>query len=158
MRNRKPLFFGLLITCFFLSNQTYSLETDKEFSMTDKVYKVLRVNEWETASNTGKIVTDLDSGDGFIHLSTAVQLAATLSFFFQDSDEVFLLQLDLEKLDKDKLLYEEPYPNEGKRKSAFPHLYTELRTDQIANVWTLERDAFNLPEEVLLQAENPPID
>ena len=158
MRNRKPLFFGLLITCFFLSNQTYSLETDKEFSMTDKVYKVLRANEWETASNTGKIVTDLDSGDGFIHLSTAVQLAATLSFFFQDSDEVFLLQLDLEKLDKDKLLYEEPYPNEGKRKSAFPHLYSELRTDQIANVWILERGAFNLPEEVLLQVENPPID
>ena len=158
MRNRKPLFFGLLITCFLLSNQTYSLETDEEFSMTDKVYKVLRANEWETASKTGKIITDLDNGDGFIHLSTAVQLAATLSFFFQDSDEVILLQLDLEKLDKDKLLYEEPYPNEGKRKSAFPHLYTELRTDQIANVWTLERDAFNLPEEVLLQAENPPID
>ena len=81
MRNRNPLFFGLLITCFF-SYQTYSLETDKEFSMTDKVYKVLRANEWETASNTGKIVTDLDNVDGFIHLSTAVQLAATLSFFF----------------------------------------------------------------------------
>ena len=158
MRNRKPLFLSLLITWFFLSNQTYSLETDKEFSMKDKVYKVLRANEWETASNTGKIVTDLDSGDGFIHLSTAVQLAATLSFFFQDSDEVFLLQLDLEKLDKDKLLYEEPYPNEVKRKSAFPHLYSELRADQIANVWNLERGAFNLPEEVLLQAENPPTD
>ena len=143
---------------FFLSNQTYSLETDKEFSMTYKVYKVVRANEWETASNTGKIVTDLDNVDGFIHLSTAVQLAATLSFFFQDSDEVFLLQLDLEKLDKDKLLYEEPYPNEGKRKSAFPHLYSELRTDQIVNVWNLERGAFNLPEEVLLQAENLPTD
>ena len=158
MRNRNPLFFSLLITCFFLSNQTYSLEADKEFSMTDKVYKVLRANEWEIASNTGKIVTDLDNVDGFIHLSTAVQLAATLSFFFQDSDEVFLLQLDLEKLDKDKLLYEEPYPNEGKRKSAFPHLYSELRTDQIANVWTLERGAFSLPEEVLLQVENLTVD
>ena len=158
MRNRNPLFFGLLIACFFLSNQIYSLETDKEFSMTDKVYKVLRANEWETASKTGKIVTDLDNVDGFIHLSTAVQLAATLSFFFRDSDEVFLLQLDLEKLDKDKLLYEEPYPNEGKRQSAFPHLYSELRTDQISNVWNLERGAFNLPEEVLLQAENPPTD
>ena len=158
MRNRKPLFLSLLITCFLLSNQTYSLEANKEFSMTDKVYKVLRANEWETASNTGKIVTDLDNGDGFIHLSTAVQLAATLSFFFQDTDEVFLLQLDLEKLDKDKLLYEEPYPNEGKRKSAFPHLYSELRTDQIANVWNLERGAFSLPEEVLLQAENLTVD
>ena len=158
MRNRKPLFLSLLITCFLLSNQTYSLEANKEFSMTDKVYKVLRANEWETASNTGKIVTDLDNGDGFIHLSTAVQLAATLSFFFQDTDEVFLLQLDLEKLDKDKLLYEEPYPNKGKRKSAFPHLYSELRTDQIANVWTLERGAFSLPEEVLLQVENLTVD
>ena len=158
MRNRKPLFLSLLITCFLLSNQTYSLEANKEFSMTDKVYKVLRANEWETASNTGKIVTDLDNGDGFIHLSTAVQLAATLSFFFQDTDQVFLLQLDLEKLDKDKLLYEEPYPNKGKRKSAFPHLYSELRTDQIANVWTLERGAFNLPEEVLLQVENLTVD
>ena len=158
MKNRNSLFLSLLITCFFLSNQTYSLETDKEFSMMDKVYKVLRANEWEIASKTGKIVTDIDNVDGFIHLSTAVQLAATLSFFFQDSDEVFLLQLDLEKLDKDKLLYEEPYPNEGKRKSAFPHLYSELRTDQIANVWNLERGAFNLPEEVLLQAENPPTD
>jgi len=158
MKNRNSLFLSLLITCFFLSNQTYSLETDKEFSMMDKVYKVLRANEWEIASKTGKIVTDIDNVDGFIHLSTAVQLAATLSIFFQDSDEVFLLQLDLEKLDKDKLLYEEPYPNEGKRKSAFPHLYSELRTDQIANVWNLERGAFNLPEEVLLQAENPPTD
>ena len=81
-----------------------------------------------------------------------------MSVFFQDTDEVFLLQLDLEKLDKDKLLYEEPYPNKGKRKSAFPHLYSELRTDQIANVWTLERGAFNLPEEVLLQVENLTVD
>ena len=158
MKNRNSLFLSLLITCFFLSNQTYSLETDKEFSMMDKVYKVLRANEWEIASKTGKIVTDIDNVDGFIHLSTAVQLAATLSFFFQDSDEVFLLQLDLEKLDKDKLLYEEPYPNEGKRQSAFPHLYSELRTDQIANVWNLERGAFNLPEEVLLQVENLTVD
>jgi hypothetical protein len=89
MRNRKPLFFGLLITCFLLSNQTYSLETDKEFSMTDKVYKVLRANEWETASNTGKIVTDLDNGDGFIHLSTAVSLQQHYPFSFRTPMKYF---------------------------------------------------------------------
>ena len=141
-----------------MANEIEVLGTNEEYSMTNKVYKVLRAKEWEAASNTGKIITDLDNGDGFIHLSTAVQLAATLSFFFQDSDEVFLLQLDLGKIDNDKLLFEESFPNEGKRKSPFPHLYSELRTDQIANVWTLERGAFNLPEEVLLQAENPPAD
>ena len=126
--------------------------------MSNKAYKVLKSNEWAEVSSTGKIITDLDKRDGFIHLSTASQLAATLSFYFQESLEVILLQLDLDKINKDKLLYEEPYPNEGKRKSAFPHLYSELRADQIANVWNLERGAFNLPEEVLLQAENLPTD
>ncbi len=122
--------------------------------MNNKPYKVLKSDEWAEASSTGKIITDLDKRDGFIHLSTASQLAATLFFYFQDSEEVILLQLDLDKINKDKLLYEEPYPNKGKRKSPFPHLYSELITDQIANIWTINRGAFDLPEEVLLQAEN----
>ena len=122
--------------------------------MSNKAYKVLKPDEWAEASSTGKIITDLDKRDGFIHLSTASQLAATLSFYFQDLEEVILLQLDLDKINKDKLLYEGPYPNEGKRKSPFPHLYSELITDQIANIWTIKRGAFDLPEEVLLQAEN----
>ena len=122
--------------------------------MSNKAYKVLKPDEWAEASSTGKIITDLDKRDGFIHLSTASQLAATLSFYFQDSEEVILLELDLDKVNTDKLLFEEPFPNQGKRKSAFPHLYSELRTDQIANVWTLERGAFKLPETVLLQSEN----
>ena len=122
--------------------------------MSNKAYKVLKSDEWAEASSTGKIITDLDKRDGFIHLSTASQLATTLSFYFQESEEVILLQLDLDKINKDKLLYEEPYPNEGKRKSPFPHLYSELITDQIANIWTIKRGAFDLPEEVLLQAEN----
>lgn len=122
--------------------------------MSNKAYKVLKPDEWAEASSTGKIITYLDKRDGFIHLSTASQLAATLSFYFQDFEEVILLQLDLDKINKDKLLYEEPYPKEGKRKSPFPHLYSELMTDQIVNIWTIKRGAFDLPEEVLLQAEN----
>jgi len=123
----------------------------------NNVYKILRVNEWEEASRTGVIVTELDVGDGFIHLSTAVQLAATLSFYFEASEQVFLLELDMKKIDNDKLIFEEPYPNNGIRKSAFPHLYSELTTKQISNVWSLKRGAFSLPEEVLLQSENPTV-
>jgi uncharacterized protein (DUF952 family) len=121
----------------------------------NNVYKVLRVNEWEEASRTGVIVTELDADDGFVHLSTAIQLAATLSLYFEASKKVILLQLDMKKIDKDKFLFEEPHPNNGIRKSAFPHLYSELTTKQIYNVWFLERGAFILPEEVLLQSENP---
>jgi len=123
----------------------------------NNVYKILRVNEWEEASRTGVIVTELDVGDGFIHLSTAVQLAATLSLYFEASEQVFLLELNMEKIDKDKIIFEEPYPNNGIRKSAFPHLYSKLTTKQISNVWSLKRGAFILPEEVLLQSENPTV-
>ena len=122
--------------------------------MIKNVYKILREHEWEAALQTGQIITELDNEDGFIHLSMASQLAVTLSFFFQDSDSVLLLQLDLEKIDPSKLLFEEPFPNEGKRKSAFPHLYSALSTEQISNIWALERGGFNVPEAVLLQAEN----
>jgi len=120
----------------------------------NNVYKILRTNEWEEASLTGSIISDVDKIDGFIHLSTAFQLAATLSFYFKDSEIVYLLQLDLEKIEKDKLIFERPISNDGLRKGSFPHLYCELLTDQISKTWTIERGAFSLPQEVILQTEN----
>ena len=120
----------------------------------NNIYKILREFEWQEAQESGQIITDLDRQDGFIHLSTAFQLAATLAFFFKDSDSLQLLQLDLEKIDDKKLIYESPHSNERKRKSAFPHLYSQLMTNQISESWTIERASFSLPEEVLLQAEN----
>ena len=125
------------------------------FMNKNNIYKILRELEWEQAQESGQIITDLDKQDGFIHLSTASQLAATLAFFFKDSDYLQLLQLDLDKIDVKKLIYEAPYSNEGKRKSAFPHLYSQLMTNQITESWTIERAGFSLPEEVILQAENP---
>ena len=126
-----------------------------KFMNKNNIYKILRELEWEQAQESGQIITDLDNQDGFIHLSTASQLAATLAFFFKDSDYLQLLQLDLDKIDVKKLIYEAPYSNEGKRKSAFPHLYSQLMTNQITESWTIERAGFSLPEEVILQAENP---
>ena len=126
----------------------------EDFILKNNLYKILRTDEWEQASSSDQIVTDLDTEDGFIHLSTAAQLAGTLSFYFKESDSVFLLQLDLDKIDGEKLIFEEPYINEGKRNSSFPHLYSELYTNQISNIWNIKRGAFNLPDEVILQAEN----
>ena len=49
--------------------------------MNKEFYKILTPEEWERASETGIIETDLDIKDGFIHLSTSRQLAATLAFY-----------------------------------------------------------------------------
>ena len=120
----------------------------------NNVYKILREYEWEEAKESGQITTALDKHDGFVHLSTASQLAATLAFFFKESDSLLLLQLNLNKIDETQLIFESPHPNAGKRKSAFPHLYSQLTTDQIFESWNIKRGSFSLPEEVLLQAEN----
>ena len=122
--------------------------------MNNNVYKILREYEWEEAKESGQITTALDKKDGFIHLSTALQLAATLDLFFKDSDSLYLLKLNLDKVDETQLIYEDSFPNEGKRKSAFPHLYSQLMINQILESWNIKRGSFSLPEEVLLQAEN----
>lgn len=154
MKNSLVLFSGFFTVFLVIASPQDTIQSMKEFNMTNNVYKILREDEWDSALQTGKIITDLDNKDGFIHLSTATQLAITLSFFFQDSDVVLLLQLDLAKIDQSKLKFEEPYPNKGKRRSAFPHLYSGLSTDQISNIWTLEKGSFKVPEVVLLEAEN----
>ena len=66
----------------------------EDFILKNNLYKILRTDEWELASSSDQIVTDLDTEDGFIHLSTATQLAGTLSFYFKESDAVFLHQID----------------------------------------------------------------
>ena len=118
------------------------------------MYKILREYEWKEAKESGRITTALDKQDGFIHLSTASQLAFTLAFFFKKSDSLQLLQLNLDKIDETQLIYEFPLPNEGKINSPFPHLYSQLMTNQIFQSWNIRRGSFSLPGEVLLQAEN----
>ena len=114
-------------------------------------YKILTPEEWEKASLSGIIETDLDIKDGFIHLSTAQQLAATLAFYFANQDKAILLQPDYEAV-KDKLKYETTKLGD-RRQSTFPHLYDKLEVSQITQIWHLERGAFILPEDILLQVE-----
>ena len=64
------------------------------------IYKVLTLDEWQLAKELGKIVTDIDQVDGFIHLSTSRQLGATLSMYFRSSEQVMLLKINHNKVEK----------------------------------------------------------
>ena len=116
-----------------------------------KIYKVLTLDEWSRAQTSGIIITDLDKKDGFIHLSTAVQLNATLSLYFSKEKSVVLLQIDHAQT-LQQLKFEAPSPP-GNRKSAFPHYYSDLNTNFVSKIWYLNRGAFEIPIEVMLQAE-----
>ena len=114
----------------------------------NKVYKVLTLEEWEEASKIGQIVTALDQCDGFVHLSSATQLNMTLSLYFLKEEKVILLQIN-----EGDIIEGLTYEYADKRGGEFAHFYGELRTDKISQSWHLDRSAFNLPEEVILEAE-----
>ena len=116
-----------------------------------KIYKVLTPEEWALAQTSGIIITDLDKKDGFIHLSTAAQLNATLSLYFSKEKSVVLLQIDHAQT-LQQLKFEAPSPP-GNRKSVFPHYYSDLNTNFVSKIWHLNRCAFEIPIEVMLQAE-----
>ena len=115
------------------------------------IYKVLTLNEWKLAKETGVIITNVDKNDGFVHLSTARQLNATLSMYFQDSSKVMLLEVSHNKVKK--ILKYEPTNSDSSRKGFFYHLYGELLIEYISKFWLLERGAFNIPDKILIQAE-----
>ena len=114
----------------------------------NKVYKVLTLGEWEEASKIGQIVTALDQQDGFVHLSSATQLNMTLSLYFLKEEKVILLQIN-----EGDIIEGLTYEYADKRGGEFAHFYGELSTDKILQSWHLDRSAFNLPEEVILEAE-----
>ena len=115
------------------------------------VFKILTKEEWSDASKHGYVKTDIDENDGFIHFSTSKQLAKTLHLYFDNIDEVVLLQINEEKIHAN-LVYEESDSNN--RSGKFPHLYGKLLTTDISNDWNIERKGFNLPEKVLFEAED----
>ena len=116
-----------------------------------KIYKVLTPDEWALAQTSGIIITDLDKKDGFIHLSTATQLNVTLSLYFSKEKSVVLLQIDHAQT-LQQLKFEAP-SLPGNRNSAFPHYYGDLNANFVSKIWHLNRGAFEIPIEVMLQAE-----
>ena len=120
--------------------------------MNEKVYKILTLEEWDNAKETGEITTDLDQQDGFIHLSTSNQLAGTLAFYFNGFDNLILLEFKSLELGEE-LIFEEPIPK-GERGGKFPHYYAKLETKLVSKNWEINRNGFSLPKEVLLNSEN----
>ena len=119
--------------------------------MKENLYKILTPQEWNISKASGFITTELDLKDGFIHLSNAAQLSTTLALYFSDHEEVILLLPEIKQI-QDKLIYE-AVDSQSKRSGKFGHLYAELKVSQISKSWILKRNAFEIPEDILLEAE-----
>lgn len=92
------------------------------------IYKIFRRPEWEAFRDAGE--TDgapVDLADGYIHISTAAQVAETAAKHFADQSDLVLVALDDAALGPD-LRWE---PSRGG--ALFPHLYRPLRIGDV--VW-----------------------
>ena len=117
-----------------------------------KIYKILTHTEWEAANKLGHVKTELDDRDGFIHCSTAKQLALTLHFYFSKEKSLVLCEIEERNLNRSEYLFEKAV-SENRSEQDFPHIYGKLGIEQISKAWKLERNAFQIPKEILLELE-----
>lgn len=104
------------------------------------VYKICTAAEWRQASGAGAFVgAAIDVRDGFIHLSTAAQVAETARLHFAGQADLMLLEVETAALG-DALRYEA-----SRGGALFPHLYGVLPVLAVRRTWMLVADATGAP-------------
>ncbi len=109
------------------------------------IYKIFRKPEWQQLDRDGQSLgAPVDLADGYIHFSTAAQLAETAAKHFADQDGLMLLACDADQMGA-ALKWE---PSRGG--DLFPHLYRPLRRDEVLWVKLLpfEQGCHVFPEGV----------
>jgi uncharacterized protein (DUF952 family) len=92
------------------------------------IYKIFRAAEWQGLEEAGETAgAPVDLADGFIHFSTAEQLAETAAKHFAGEKGLVLAAVETEALGP-ALRWE---PSRGGQ--LFPHLYRALRRAEV--VW-----------------------
>ncbi len=91
------------------------------------IYKIFRAEEWALLRAAGETAgAPVDVADGYVHFSTAAQVAETAAKHFRGESDLFLLGLEADGLG-DKLVWEA-----SRGGALFPHLYRPLRLDDVA--------------------------
>lgn len=98
----------------------------------DRVYKLLRESEAEVLERFGRFAgSPDDERDGFVHLSSAHQVAGTAAKYFTD-ENVVLVALSVESLG-DTLRFEE-----SRGGALFPHLYGAIMRAMVVSTTPVE--------------------
>ena len=96
-----------------------------------KVLTAAELTELEGGSLAGSAD---DRRDGYIHLSTAAQLTATVDKHYAGQDDLWVAEVDLVALG-DTIRWERSRGDQD-----FPHLYADLPLDAVVAYSPLERD------------------
>ncbi len=109
------------------------------------IYKILTQSQWADAKAAGRFDgAPVDHADGFIHFSSAAQLAETAAKHFAGQDGLLLAAVDETKLGE-ALKWER-----SRNDDLFPHLYAPLALTDVDWVkpLTLKDGVHQIPAEV----------
>jgi uncharacterized protein (DUF952 family) len=100
------------------------------------IFKIVSTAAWQAAERSGVFTgSPVDLADGYIHFSTAAQVAETAARHFAGQTDLVLVAVDAHALGP-ALRYE---PSRGG--DLFPHLYGPLPLDAVISVQPLPLDA-----------------
>lgn len=103
--------------------------------MTTFVYKIMKQDDWAAATQSKTYLGSHDDvRDGYIHLSAADQVSATLEKHFHLQDNLVLVQFNPDAL-APHLKWET-----SRGGARFPHLYAPLPTDLAISVMPIGID------------------
>jgi len=106
-------------------------------------YKILTADQWAALDGGTFAGAPIDQADGFVHLSTAAQVAETLDLHFPGQSGLVIAAIDLIPLGR--AVRWEP----SRQGLLFPHVYARLTRDAVVAWCPVERDsngAVSLPE------------
>jgi uncharacterized protein (DUF952 family) len=104
------------------------------------IYHITAASDWEQArrdgeyrlSTLGRSLAD----EGFIHASTAPQVALVANAFYQNASDLLVLFIDGDRVEP-----EIRYEHVPAADDPFPHIYGPLNVDAVVKTVPLERDA-----------------
>lgn len=92
------------------------------------IFKIFRRSEWNELRDAGETAgAPIDVADGYVHFSTAAQVAETAAKYFANQSDLVLVAAETDLLGPD-LKWETSRGN-----ALFPHLYRALRLADV--VW-----------------------
>lgn len=101
------------------------------------IYHIATVADWEQARGNGEYTTSSRgrtlAEEGFIHASTAGQVAWVANAFYRGATDLLLLVISTDKLGS--LLRFDPVPGWDE---PFPHIYGPLKPDAVVGTVPLE--------------------
>ncbi len=105
-----------------------------------KIYKILPRSEWDAARAAGTFAgSAVDLTDGFIHFSGHDTAQRTAQLYFKGQADLMLLTVEADELG-------EALKWEASRGGAlFPHLFRDLKADEVIAELALELDANGVP-------------